>query len=98
MNFLKKSEKRVRFQDDITVTGAIRKKSRKSPDKNPEDFENFKYPEESEWEDYHKSYFEAQRLRSCYTPERVKRVCPDFEPSLDFSIGWAKKFLRKISM
>ena len=95
MNFLKKSEKRVRFRDEVAVTGVSRKKSKITHDKNTENFEN---SENSDLENYHQSYFETQRLRSCYTPTREKRVCPDFEPDLDFSIDWAKKFLKKISM
>ena len=85
----------MRFEDDVAVTGVSRKKLKITNDKNTEKIE--KTPE-FEFEDYHKSYCEAQRLRSCYTPERIKRVCPEFEPDLDFSIGWAKKFLKKISM
>ena len=98
MKTLKKSEKRVRFHDEVAVTGVIRKKSRTTNDKNTENFENFENSKNSDLENYHQSYFETQRLRSCYTPEREKRVCPQFEPDLDFSIDWAKKFLKKISM
>ena len=102
MNFLKKSEKRVRFQDDVAVTGVSRKKLKLTQDKkDSENSENSEKTDPYYVEDYHKAYCENQRLerlRSCYTPERVKRVCPDFKPDLDFSIGWAKKFLRRISM
>ena len=82
----------MRFEDDVTVTGVSRKKLKITEDKNTEKTQKF------DFEDYHKSYCESQKLRSCYTPERIKRVCPEFEPELDFSIGWAKKFLKKISM
>ena len=87
MKSLKKSEKRVRFRDEVAVTGVSRKKLKPDYDKKTEEFY-----------DYHRTYFDTPRLESCYTPDREKRVCPNFEPDLDFSIGWAKKFLKSISM
>ena len=85
---MKKSEKRVRFQDEVAVTGVSHKR-----------LKTFEYQNnEKEFLDYHQSHFSTQRLKTCYTPERDKRVCPNFEPDLDFSISWAKKFLRGISM
>ena len=89
MKSMKKSEKRVRFEDDVVVTGVIRKKSKSAETENPENFENFENPNKE---------YEVPLVRSCYIPEREKRVCPNFEPDLDFSIGWAKKFLKNIAM
>ena len=93
-----KSDKRVRFEDEPSVTGVIRKKSRltevekSKKSKNFENFENFG-PQRD------KNQVENPVLRSCYSsPEREKRVCPEFDPDLDFSISWAKKFLKNISM
>ena len=86
---MKKSEKRVRFQDEVAVTGVIRKKSRQTEDENFENSENSKNSQKRS---------ETPVLRTCYTPERERRVCPDFNPDLDFSISWAKKFLKNIAM
>ena len=95
MKMREKSDKRVRFEDEISVTGVIRKKSRLTEvekSKKSKNFENFENPVD-------KNCAENPLLRSCYSyPEREKRVCPEFDPDLDFSINWAKRFLKNISM
>ena len=89
---MKKSEKRVRFCDEVAVTGVIRKKPKRT------EHENFENSKESSNFEVLKKRFENPVQRTCYTPEREGRVCPNFNPELDFSIDWAKKFLKNIAM
>ena len=85
-----KAKKKVRFLDDMVtfqeLTGVRRIKNLKLKPKN--------FCKERVTQSY-KSY--QPELLSCTGP-RTKRVLPNLVPNLDFSLDWAKGFLRTISM